>query len=208
MTAAPTAIPRKIQALPLAAPSLSPLVARSTSAQAVPSGYGSSSCAVTISSRRSGIIADRPRRPPRNASATTCMYGGTMPQRKSAGIVKMVPVASAVEAEATVCERLASRIVAFERRSRKAATVITAAGIDAETVIPTRSPRYAFAAPNTMPSTTPVATAFRVNSAVLSGRDMRGIMARPAPPAQRSPAVSPTGSRTRRSCGSPDASAG
>ena len=70
-TAAPTAMPRKIQALPPAPP----LVARSTSAHAVPSGYGSSSCACTISSRRSGIIADRPSRPPRKASATTCRYG-------------------------------------------------------------------------------------------------------------------------------------
>ena len=34
-----------------------------------------------------------------------------MPHRKSAGIVKIVPVASAVEAEPTVCDRLASRIV-------------------------------------------------------------------------------------------------
>ena len=64
-----------------------------------------------------------------------------MPQRKRAGIVKIVPVASEVEAEATVCERLASRIVPLERRSRKVATVITAAGIEAETVIPTRRPR-------------------------------------------------------------------
>ena len=141
MTEAPTAIPRKIHTLPLATPSFSRLVARSTSAQAVPSGYGSSSCAWTISSRRSGIMADRPRRPPRNASATTCRYGGAMPQRKSAGIVKMVPVASDVEAEATVCERLASRIVPGDRKSRKAATVITAAGIEAETVMPTRRPR-------------------------------------------------------------------
>ena len=45
------------------------------------------------------------------------------------------------------------------------ATVITAAGIDADTVMPTRRPRYALAAPKTMPSTTPVTTAFSVNSA-------------------------------------------
>ncbi len=64
-------MPRKIQALDDAPPSESPLVARSTSAQAVPSGYGSSSWAFTISSRRSGIIAERPSRAPRNASATT-----------------------------------------------------------------------------------------------------------------------------------------
>ncbi len=70
MTAAPTAIPRKIQALEEAPLSL-PLVARSTSAHAVPSGYGSSSWAFTISSRRSGIIAESPSSAPRNASATT-----------------------------------------------------------------------------------------------------------------------------------------
>ena len=34
-----------------------------------------------------------------------------MPQRKSAGIVKIVPVASEVDAEPMVCDRLASRIV-------------------------------------------------------------------------------------------------
>jgi hypothetical protein len=55
--------------------------------------------------------------------------------------VKIVPVASEVEAEATVCDMFASRMVPFERSRRKLATVITAAGIDAETVMPTRRPR-------------------------------------------------------------------
>ena len=87
-----------------------------------------------------------------------------MPHRKSAGIVKIVPVASDVEAEPIVCDRFASRIVPFRPNSRKTATVITAAGIDADTVMPTRRPRYAFAAPKTMPSTTPATTAFTVNS--------------------------------------------
>ncbi len=64
-----------------------------------------------------------------------------MPHRKSAGIVKIVPVASEVDAEATVCDRFASRMLPPERNSRKAATVITAAGIDADTVMPTRRPR-------------------------------------------------------------------
>src|SRR6188474_2477457 len=45
---------------------------------------------------------------------------------------------------------------------------MTAAGIDADTVMPTRSPRYALAAPKTIPSTTPIATAFSVNSAIPS----------------------------------------
>ena len=43
---------------------------------------------------------------------------------------------------------------------------MTAAGIDAETVSPTRRPRYAFAAPKTRPSTIPEATAFAVNSGI------------------------------------------
>ena len=141
MTAAPTAMPRKIQRLALAAPPAPRSVARSTSAQAVPSGYGSSACASTISIRRSGTIAAMPSSAPRNASTTTCQYGGTRPQRNSAGIVKIVPVASDVEAEATVCERLASRIVPRVRSRWNTATVITAAGIEAETVMPTRSPR-------------------------------------------------------------------
>ena len=64
-----------------------------------------------------------------------------MPQRKSAGMVKIVPVASEVEAEPMVCERFASRIVERRRSARKTTTVITAAGIEAETVMPTRRPR-------------------------------------------------------------------
>ncbi len=64
-----------------------------------------------------------------------------MPHRNSAGIVKIVPVASEVEADATVCERFASRIVPRDRIRLNTATVITAAGIEADTVIPTRRPR-------------------------------------------------------------------
>ena len=48
--------------------------------------------------------------------------------------------------------------------------VARAAGIEAETVIPTRRPMYALAAPKTMPSTTPVTTALSVNSASSPGR--------------------------------------
>jgi hypothetical protein len=54
---------------------------------------------------------------------------------------------------------------------------MTAAGIDAETVMPTRRPRYAFAAPKTMPSTTPMVTASSVNSATSPGRAMRLMIA-------------------------------
>ena len=88
-----------------------------------------------------------------------------MPQRKSAGIVKIVPEASAVEADPIVWEMFASRIVPPRPSTRKTATAITAAGIEAETVRPTRRPRYALAAPKTRPRTTPVTIARRVNSA-------------------------------------------
>jgi len=134
-------MPRKIQALEEAALA-SPPVARSTSAHAVPSGYGSSSAERTMSSRRSGIIAAMPRNPPRSASSATCMNGGVMPQRKSAGMVKIVPVASDELAEPIVCARFASRITSprFGMSDRKR-TVRTAIGMEVETVSPTRNPR-------------------------------------------------------------------
>ena len=56
-------------------------------------------------------------------------------------LVLAAPSASAVEAEPMVCDRLVSRILAGRRRTRKTATVMTAAGIEAEIVSPTRRPR-------------------------------------------------------------------
>ena len=64
-----------------------------------------------------------------------------MPQRNSAGMVKMVPLASEVEADPMVCARLASSTVARPPATRNTATAITAAGIEADTVSPTRNPR-------------------------------------------------------------------
>jgi hypothetical protein len=84
-------------------------------------------------------------------------------------MVKIVPLASEVEAEPIVCERFASRTDARAPTRRKSATVMTAAGIDAEIVSPTRSPRYAFAAPNTRPSATPVIAARAVSSSGAAG---------------------------------------
>src|SRR5436305_616817 len=80
------------------------VVARNTAAHAVPSGYGNSSAERTMSSRRSGTIAAMPRKPPRSARIATCQNGGAMPHKKSAGIVKIVPVASDDDAEPMVCE--------------------------------------------------------------------------------------------------------
>ena len=47
--------------------------ATSTSAQAVPSGNGSTPCSFTISARRSGIIIRTPRMPPAMASTVICV---------------------------------------------------------------------------------------------------------------------------------------
>ena len=88
----------------------------------------------------------------RKHSATTCRYGGAIPHRNSAGIVKIVPVASDVDAEPIVCERFASRIVA--PRTAAAGTARPSSprpGSTPRRSSPTRRPRYAFAAPNTMP---------------------------------------------------------
>lgn len=54
------------------------------------------------------------------------------------------------------------------RSARNSTIAITAAGIDALTVSPALSPRYAFAAPNTIPTRTPGTTAFTVNSGIRS----------------------------------------
>lgn len=88
-------------------------------------------------------------------------------QRNSAGIVKIAPAATDSPAEPIVWTMLLSRIEFFLRMMRVTPIAMTAAGIDAEIVIPTRSPRYAFAAPNTIASIMPVITDVAVNSGVI-----------------------------------------
>ena len=86
------------------------------------------------------------------------------PQRKSAGSVKITPLATELEAEPTVCDRFASRMLLstpLARSARKNATVITATGIDVEMVSPARRPRYALAAPNKIPKRIPTIVAFQ-----------------------------------------------
>jgi len=83
-----------------------------------------------------------PSSPPQQASSTICSRFGGIPHMNSAGSVKMTPEASELDAEPVVCERLASRMVPPEPRSRRnTATVITATGIEVLTVSPARSPR-------------------------------------------------------------------
>ncbi len=145
--------------------------ARSTSAHAVPSGYGSVSCSFTISAFLSGTINRTPSRPPISAVSEIDSIPGasltpSVAHRKKTGIVKIAPAASDSPAEPIVCTMLLSSMDFLFRRILKIPMETTAAGIDAETVIPTRSPRYALAAPNTTARSTPVATDVTVNSDV------------------------------------------
>jgi len=67
-----------------------------------------------------------------------------MPHRKRAGRVKMTPEASDELAEPIVCDMLASRMVGRPQNrciSRNRPTVMTATGIDVDTVIPASRPR-------------------------------------------------------------------
>ena len=86
-----------------------------------------------------------PSSPPKAAITDTCsrsttIVGSERCQMKSAGRVKITPAATDSPAEPIVCTMLVSRIVP-RRSARKMATAITAAGIEALTVSPTRRPR-------------------------------------------------------------------
>ncbi len=83
----------------------------------------------------------------------------------------MTPEASDELADPVVWDILLSRIVARPKKRcvrRKKPTDITATGIDVDTVIPARSPRYALAAPKRIPKMIPTTIDLMVNSAVLS----------------------------------------
>ncbi len=85
-----------------------------------------------------------PSSPPVIASKVIWTNSGSRCHMNSAGSVKMTPLATELEADPIVCDMLASRIVAGRptcRSSRKAATVITATGIDVEMVSPACKPR-------------------------------------------------------------------
>ena len=61
--------------------------------------------------------------------------------KNNAGIVKIAPAAKDSPAEPTVCTILLSKTESFRIMTRITPMDITAAGIDAETVIPTRNPK-------------------------------------------------------------------
>ena len=64
-----------------------------------------------------------------------------MPARIIAGMVKMMPAAKDSPAEAAVCTKLDSKIDFLRNMPRRIPIAITAAGIEAETVMPAFRPR-------------------------------------------------------------------
>ena len=133
--ATPIAVKRVLAEPPPTSP------ATSTSAQAVPSGKGSFPCSSTITARLRGIIIRSPRVPPRPAIRVTVISFGASPNMYRAGMVKITPAAIDSPAEPMVCTMLFSRMVPRLRSPLRIPIEITAAGIEAETVIPTFKPR-------------------------------------------------------------------
>ena len=169
-------MPKKTVFAPL--PPSSP--ASSTSAHAVPSGYGSTPCSFTINALRSGTIKSTPKTPPHKASAVMVNKSGvsafpSSAHKNNAGSVKMAPAANDSPAEPIVCTRLLSKIELRRSKPRRIPIDTTAAGIDADTVIPTRSPRYAFAAPKTTANKTPTITAVMLNSFISFSAGTKGL---------------------------------
>jgi hypothetical protein len=89
----------------------------------------------------------------------------------SAGIVKITPAAIDSPAEAAVWTMLFSRMFEF-LKNLSTAIEITAAGIEAETVSPAKSPRYALAPARIAESTIPSRIALGVSCGSGSARLM------------------------------------
>jgi len=81
------------------------------------------------------------------------------------GLVSGFLAGGASPADAAVWTMLFSRMLLL-RKSLKSAMETTAAGIEAQTVMPANNPRYALAAASTTESTTPNVTAFIVISGI------------------------------------------
>ena len=121
-----------------------------------------------------------PRIPPNNAIRKIVRILGksifpSSAQRNNAGSVKIAPAATDSPAEPIVCTMLFSRMESLRRITRIIPIEITAAGIEADTVIPTRSPRYAFAAPNTIDRRIPIKSAVTVNSGTTLSAGIYGL---------------------------------
>ena len=133
-----------------------------------------------VFAERSGIIKSTPITPPISAiNAISKKEGGSLPVSdahiKSAGNVKIAPAATDSPAEPIVCTILFSKTESFLKIMRITPIEMTAAGIDADTVIPTRSPRYAFAPPNKTASMMPKITLVAVNSDTLFSAGINGL---------------------------------
>src|SRR3990172_3875146 len=140
LTAMPTPMPQNTPAAwrpPTSA-------ATSTSAEAMPSGYGSLPCSPLMRYSRSGTMNSTPMMPPAIASRVIWAHSGLIPQMNSAGMVNSTPDATDDDAEPTVWEMLLSRMV-WETpnawSSRNTTTVSTAIGIDVLMVRPALRPR-------------------------------------------------------------------
>ncbi len=84
----------------------------------------------------------------------------------NAGRVNIAPAARDSPAEPIVCTILFSSIELFLKILRIIPIETTAAGIEADTVMPTRSPRYALAPPNITASSAPRIIEVIVNSGI------------------------------------------
>jgi hypothetical protein len=85
-----------------------------------------------------------PKMPPKSARAPIFQILGLKPQRKSAGMVKMIPEARDELADPVVWAMLHSKIELLPRSGAKTlnmATEITARGMAVDIVKPTLSPR-------------------------------------------------------------------
>ena len=183
------------------APPFSP--ATSTSAQAVPSGYFSLPCCLTMNARRSGIIISMPSRPPSTDTVMTRTQSISKPSSSRAGMVTPTPNAIDSPAEPVVCTMLFSRIVArrmpkAREKTRNRVIDSTAIGTDADTVMPTLSSRYSDDAPKRMPSTAPRMTADQVNSGMTTLSGTNGLC---SPPLSAGGGVAAVGSAMRETPG-------
>ena len=126
---------------------------------------------------RKAIVNIVPRRPPKIAirKVSTHSISCHIPKTSRAGTVNITPAASDSPALAIVWTELFSRIVtSLNLNPLRISILITAAGIDADTVIPTYKPRYAFAAVITPPNSTPITTTLVVNSLMFISAGTQG----------------------------------
>ena len=146
-------------------PPLSP--ATKTSSHAIPSGYSNASS--TMNTRRNAMVKIVPKTPPKIATQNTVtkFISSAKPITSNAGMVKIMPAASDSPADVIVWTALFSRIVTSLNFNKRSTNIdITAAGIDADTVIPMYKPKYVFAAVIRAPKTRPRMIARTVSSAM------------------------------------------